>query len=341
MLQDDKNSPEELRDEIAEQAFSRLAAAWDPQQQAATDAEDLEVRAQLEALAMLAYGLEPMAPSAQAEERLLAAVRDAAPSRLPSPEGRIEPGRMEPGRMEPVASFSSRDPLDRTLQHAAFGGGSTGGASEPEPGDKTLYGQAENVVAFKSRAPSPPPANFSVMALAAALAFCLIGLGYLYGQLNAKNAEIAVQAERLREVPELEATVDQLRGQLRATTDRLAMVNTVARQAYPLRRVGTSPPTQGEEPFGRVFVCGQHQRWYLTVSGLEPAPRDQDYHLWFMTDEGPVDAGIVEVEGGVAGLRDLNMPEDTNGFSLTLEPREMGDQPQGRVILIGDSPVKL
>ena len=324
MLQDDKNSQEELRDEIAEQAFSRLASAWDPQQQAATDAEDHEVREQLEALAMLAYGLEPETPSAGAEERLLAAVSHTAQT-APSP---FRPAS------EPLTRIR-RDPLDRTLQHATF----DGGASESEPGDQTLYGQ-ENVVAFKSRS-APPATHFSALAMAAALAFCLIGLGYLYGQLNAKNAEIAVQAERLQEVPELEETVERLRDRLRATSDRLAMVNTVARQAYPLRRVGTASSIPGEEPFGRVFVCGQHQKWYLTVSGLQPAPTDQDYHLWFMTDAGPVDAGVVEVEDGIAGLRDLNMPEDTSGFKLTLEPRDMGDQPQGRVILVGDSPVKL
>ena len=326
MLQDDKNSQEELRDEIAEQAFSRLASAWDPQQQAATDAEDQEVREQLEALAMLAYGLEPETPSAGAEERLLAAVSQTAQT-APSP--------FRAPAAEPLAPVR-RDPLDRTLRHATFDGA---GVAEPEPGDKTLYGQ-ENVVAFKSRS-APPATSYSVMAMAATLAFCLIGLVYLYGQLNAKNAEIAVQAKLLQEVPELEETVDRLRDRLRATSDRLAMVNTVARQAYPLRRVSTASSIPGQEPVGRVFVCGQHQNWYLTVSGLQPAPTDQDYHLWFMTDAGPVDAGVVEVEDGVAGLRDLNMPEDTSGFKLTLEPRDMGDQPQGRVILVGDSPVKL
>ncbi|MEO1085475.1 MAG: anti-sigma factor, partial [Acidobacteriota bacterium] len=66
-----------------------------------------------------------------------------------------------------------------------------------------------------------------------------------------------------------------------------------------------------------------------------------DYHLWFMTQDGPVDAGVVEVDGGIAGLRDLNMPDDTSGFRLTLEPSNTGDQPSGDVILVGESPVSL
>ncbi|MEM8993672.1 MAG: hypothetical protein AAGF23_02645, partial [Acidobacteriota bacterium] len=58
MLHDDKKMNEELaKDDIAEQAFSRLSAAWDPQQQAVTDGEDQEIREQIEALALLAHGM--------------------------------------------------------------------------------------------------------------------------------------------------------------------------------------------------------------------------------------------------------------------------------------------
>ena len=46
-------------------------------------------------------------------------------------------------------------------------------------------------------------------------------------------------------------------------------------------------------------------------------------------------------QGGIAALRDLQMPDDTEGFTLTLESSDIGDQPQGRIIMIGDSPVKL
>jgi len=71
--------------------------------------------------------------------------------------------------------------------------------------------------------------------------FCLIGLGYLYGQLNAKNAEIAVQAERLQDVPELEATVDRLRGILgEEVGDALAdFVFTIAIPMLLFRAIGT------------------------------------------------------------------------------------------------------
>lgn len=320
MQHDDKHSPDQAHhDDTAEQAFSRLSSAWDPQQQAVADDEDRAIREQLEAVAMLAYGLEPAAPSAGAAQRLLDAVsRAPIPFRAPAPS---------------TSASSTADPLDRTLQHVTVADAQTTAGQEHAA-------REPNVLAFGSRQAPTSSSGFGVMALAAALAFCLIGLGYLYGQLNAKNAEIAVQAERLQDLPAMAAQIDALRDQLRTSNDQLAMVSTVARQAYPLRRVGAAGGA-GVEPNGRVFVCGQHQKWYMTVSGLEPAPSGQEYHLWFMTDDGPVDAGVIEVQGGIAALRDLQMPDDTEGFTLTLEPVDIGDQPQGRIIMIGDSPVKL
>ncbi|MEO1086077.1 MAG: hypothetical protein AAFY88_17700, partial [Acidobacteriota bacterium] len=118
MLHDDKKMNEELaKDDIAEQAFSRLAAAWDPQQQAVTDGEDQEVREQIEALALLAYGLEPVAPSRDAEQRLLAAV-NAGPIPFRRPESQPQTDVQQADVRHAVdAEPPSRDPLDRTLQH--------------------------------------------------------------------------------------------------------------------------------------------------------------------------------------------------------------------------------
>ena len=90
-------------------------------------------------------------------------------------------------------------------------------------------------------------------------------------------------------------------------------------------------------------MCGHHQRWYLTAQHLDPAPDDQEYHLWFMTEEGAIDAGVVEVgEGGSALLRNLTMPQGTHGFAITLEAVGTDDgEPHGPTILRGDEPVRL
>ncbi|MEM1182192.1 MAG: hypothetical protein AAGM22_27840, partial [Acidobacteriota bacterium] len=199
MLHDDKKMNEELaKDEIAEQAFSRLTAAWDPQQQAVTDGEDREVREQLEALALLAYGLEPVAPSRDAEQRLLAAV-NAGPIPFRRPESAPTPDVSPVASVQPAAAETMRrDPLDRTLQHLQV---EAEHHAEQTAGQQPLQGHSadsEKVLAFNPRrASNPSSSSFATLALAAALAFCLIGLGYLYGQLNAKNAVIAVQADRL------------------------------------------------------------------------------------------------------------------------------------------------
>ncbi|MCG8458655.1 MAG: anti-sigma factor [Holophagales bacterium] len=208
---------------------------------------------------------------------------------------------------------------------------------------------AAAVIPFREAAPAPAP-HWSTLALAAGLAFCLVGLGYLYSQLNTKDAVIALQQQRLESVPDFERELRNLRDDLRTARDRLNMVDTVARQAYPMRAVSTLDPASnaaegrmgaGVLPNGRIYVCGAHQQWYLTLAGLEPVPEGKEYRLWFMTSEGPVDGGALVVEEGTATMRDLSMPDHTDGFTITLESIGSGDSPIGQMIMIGDDPISL
>ncbi|MEM6793594.1 MAG: anti-sigma factor, partial [Acidobacteriota bacterium] len=298
----------------------------------------------LEAVAMLAYSLEPEAPSRALKDRLMNAVGSAA---SPQPADPVA----FPQSAETPRISDPRDPVDRTLHHAAVSGPP---ASEGLPGTSPMAPPssdpglaAEEEFASASVVPFSPRqygTGWMTAALAAALALCLVGLGYFYSQVNQQRATLAVQQDSLDELSLLRQQLDESRTQYRAVSQRLAMVNTVSRQAYPMEPTEAairSVSAGEEEPFGRVFVCGQHQRWYLTVSGLEPAPIGQSYHLWYVTEQGPVDAGVVEIEGGVAGLQNLSMPDDTSGFRLTLEPEGVTDAPRGSTILIGESPVKL
>lgn len=197
--------------------------------------------------------------------------------------------------------------------------------------------RSADVVRFPA---SPSVARFGwvVPALAASLALCLAGLGYFYGQLDGLRAQLAQRDE----------IVDRAQAEVADLHERLAMVDTVAQIAYPMRPASAEArPVSGPSPDGRVYVCGQHQRWYLTARHLEPAPAGREYHVWFLTDAGAIDAGAVEVRAGTAALRDLSMPEGTHGFALTLEESGTGgegeaiDGPHGPTILLGDRPVAL
>lgn len=314
------NSPEDLS---AERAVERLDSGWIPQDSVVADSGDADIRDHLEVLALLAYELEPETPRPQVKQDLMARIKG------------------QDGSQTNVTQMPSRSPVDRTLQHAV------GQAAEvkdfrthdqTDAGEKTLVGYASEVTPLQAAERRPTPVL--AWALAAGLAFCLVGLGYLYGQVNAKNAVIALQQERLENARDLENELERTRDDLVRMQDSLAMVATVAQTAYPLRPVSAVDGTR-RAPNGKVFVCGQHQRWYLSLNDLEPAPEGQEYHLWFMTREGMVDAGKFDVENGIATMRDLNMPDGTQGFEITLEPTGGGELPSGEIVMIGDSPVQL
>lgn len=332
-------SPAEApRFQAEERALERLALGWDPQSSPVLDGDDAEVREQLATLALLAYDAEPVTPSATTREALLERIRSTS------------------GATSAPLPFRPAEPS------------APSGSSVPSIGLPAHPGASET--------------GWMTWALAAGLVFCLVGLGYAFGQLNAKDAVIALQQQRLETMPELESDLRQVRDDLRRSQDQLVMVNTVARIAYPMRFVANEgaasasgpgepgmPPKPGMDPRpgmapngtpkGRVFVCGAHQQWYLTLSGLDSPPTDREYHFWFLTEDGAVDAGTLRPEDGYAEMRDLQMPTGTHGFTVTLEPREgsqgSGSQssgsgvrlaasdggPQGRAILVGDQPVSL
>ena len=196
------------------------------------------------------------------------------------------------------------------------------------------------------------------LAQAAVLAACLVGLGYLNATVRQQSQQIARLNDQLQA-----STLDQNEA-LRARTEmltlrsRLDMITSVARQAYPLRTVSTGgrpslahgneampgkKPMLGEmpgqEPEGIVYVCGMHQQWYLSLHGLEPPADGGEYHLWFMTEEGKVDGGILEVSADAAyEMESPTMPPSTRGFRVTLEKP---NEPESLTILLGESPINL
>lgn len=175
---------------------------------------------------------------------------------------------------------------------------------------------------FEARPPAPTrarrPAPWVTLAMAATIALCFLGLGYFWAQARLQQTTI----EELRDAQARSLQVSH----------HYDMVRRTARQYYPLQPVSLSPR---EKPFyGRVWVCGMHQQWLLNIEGLKPASAGHEYRFWFETEDGKVDGGRVEVNGGEAQLSASSMPLGTKGFSVTLEV-EGGDhrKPQGKMLL--------
>ncbi len=322
-------------------ALARLIASGTgvPVPRAATEADEGLVREYLEALGLLPYGLEPEAPSPAVKERILARVE--AEAATAPPQRSFE---------EVTFAGAAGAPVDVTLQREA-------GPPEPASTDSTTSQPPasqepdwpEPVTASAPPGTIPFPNQEQPAAprrggglwtglMAAALMVCIAGLGYLTGKVQEQNRTIARLSTELAGIPVGDLT--SLNNQLQAVQSRMDMVTTIARSAYHLdgvEHVGNQPVD------GIVYVCGKHQRWYLNVQGLEQPPAGQEYRLWFVTGDGMVSGGVVQVDDGAkAEKEDQSMPDGTHGFAITLE--DVGSDPEspsGMMVLLGEESVSL
>ena len=164
--------------------------------------------------------------------------------------------------------------------------------------------------------------------------------------LQTRNQQRTIDAlvVKLEERMDQQVELEHLRAQLLDFEQRFDMITTVAAGLYPLRAPQGASEADPLAPRGVMYVCANHQQWYLHLQNLQPTPRGQAYFLWFLTDEGPVEMKNFRVEtfGQRVQFRRTSMPPKTHGVVLSMQP--MGDAPQrpgGAVVLSGDHSIKL
>jgi anti-sigma-K factor RskA len=261
-------------------------------------------RLYIEVLGLIPYELAPVPPSSGAKDRLMAAVRGEP---LPAAAGPAEPAIP---RMPPPALIQ-----------------------EPRPAPQPA---APAIAVRPSRARWP-------LALAAALALALLGLSaWLYSQVGAQRATIAglqrrLSFERARSEGAV-AKVRQLENEgfdLRQSLKLPVLVSSLRPVAPP-----GQPPLQ-PDAHGMLFVAADHQHWYLSLQGLQPAPEGQVYKLWFMADR-PVGSGSFTARPGEpVDLSSQQMPTGTKGAMITLERDPNAPAPTGPMILQAAPPAAI
>jgi hypothetical protein len=59
---------------------------------------------------------------------------------------------------------------------------------------------------------------------------------------------------------------------------------------------------------------------YMVVHGLQPAPAGQTYQAWYIDEDGPRSAGLLDVQDdGLAVLEGLTTDEPVDAMGVTLE----------------------
>jgi hypothetical protein len=269
--------------------------------------ETAEMMARLytEALGLVPYELDPVAPAAGVKARLMAAI--SGDETRPAPVA--EPVRAA----APAPAVPLRASQEMRIPPRMAGAGAAARPARPR------------------RWP---------LALAAMLALAMLGLSvWLYSQVGAQQATIAsLRNELSRERSRSEGAIAKVR-QLETDTldlnEKFSLVTSPAVLVSPMRPVAKpgQPPVQPGAR-GVLFVAADHQHWYMTLRGLQPAAAGQAYKLWFMADTGAVSAGSFSAQPGAPiELSSQHMPAGTKGVLVTLEADAQAPAPSGPEIL--------
>ncbi len=132
------------------------------------------------------------------------------------------------------------------------------------------------------------------------------------------------------------STIVGLRAEIAALRDTLGFVHGAAtRVAWVPVRTGTGGGAQRGAVV--IFADSAARRWLVRCEGMAPNEPHQTYQIWFLTDRGPMPAGLMTMTHteptvmtmGI-DLPDLGPP--VIGIAMSIEPRGGSAQPSGPMV---------
>ena len=89
--------------------------------------------------------------------------------------------------------------------------------------------------------------------------------------------------------------------------------------------VRMSPTSDDVQSFAVLYWNPQTRSVWIDAETMPPLPTGEQYQLWALGEEGPVDAGVFD--GGTEGLQELKEIEEADGFAVTVEPEGGSETP--------------
>jgi len=81
------------------------------------------------------------------------------------------------------------------------------------------------------------------------------------------------------------------------------------------------------EAWMTLYWNPRQQLVYVDQISLPAPPTGKQYQLWALADGKPVDAGLIEMPAGIAGLQQMKKISSAQAFAVTLEPAGGSKQP--------------
>ena len=185
------------------------------------------------------------------------------------------------------------------------------------------------------RARRGPGAPFWLAAAASLVALLLAGWATLrLGEVRAELARTAADGERTAaSLAATRADLDRARTDIARVSASLPIVASPAARSIVLAGLPAAPGAGG------TTVVDPRTRTALFYAHALPAPGPgKTYELWYITDRGPVAAGVFDVDAcGDGALRVDEIPdlEKVLAWAVTLEPAGGVPQPTGEMVLKG------
>jgi hypothetical protein len=123
--------------------------------------------------------------------------------------------------------------------------------------------------------------------------------------------------------------VNSLQQQYRAQAAAVALISSPVTLSMPLHGQGTWTTASG-----RAYVDPDSRSVVLVVENLEPLDEDHIYQAWVITDEGPQNAGPVNVSRAGWGMSWLSVPYPEQAvIGVSVEPASGSETPTEVVLL--------
>ena len=169
---------------------------------------------------------------------------------------------------------------------------------------------------------------------AAAVALFAIGLsGWLYLELQSREAAMTAIAGPVSEVSDLREQVAELGREMGQLRGRMQVMTSMAVKICPLNPAEGSPQ---ERARGLIYFEEAQQKWFLAAEGLDPTTEGHVYQLWLLVNDTALDAGTFQVgPDGRAEMASSKLPEGLRAVAVTLESKGGSPAPTGPRILYG------
>ncbi|MBY5958397.1 anti-sigma factor [Membranicola marinus] len=162
------------------------------------------------------------------------------------------------------------------------------------------------------------PSNFPWRIAASILLIVSCGLLYFLITLE-DDYESEIESQRTN-ITTLQDKLDNLSHELANQQDQLAILSSPSILKIPL-----AAANEEEQGNALVFWDASDQNVYLDPSQLPSVDDDQQYQLWALKDNQPIDLGTV-LKGDI-GFQQMKKATEADAFAITLEPLGGSEQP--------------